>query len=233
VDPKDELIIKMGDELLRMSQHLSRLAERKMASIGDIKVKVNVEALATSEELIREFLARELAEDPNRDGMKDTPKRFIKAFREMTAGYHVKIADLFTVFEPDGYDQMILVKDVTFSSLCEHHLLPFRGKAAVAYVPHEPGAGPRKIVGLSKLARVVDAFAMRCQVQERMTKEIAEAVWDNLAPAGVAVLVEAHHQCMSCRGVRKAEAVMVTSALLGCFRNEPETRAEFFSLVKG
>ena len=179
-----------------------------------------------TEKLIQEFLARHLVEDPTREGLVDTPKRFAKAFLEMTSGYHVDVSGLFTVFDKETYDQMVVVKDVEFTSLCEHHLLPFVGVAHVGYIPED------KIVGLSKIARVVDAFARRLQVQERLTMQVAAAIQTHLRPRGVAVLMEAHHQCMSCRGVRKANAKMVTSEVLGCFRDEPETRAEFFSLVR-
>lgn len=221
MDAKDELIIKMGDELLRMSQHLSKVAEKRMPPRPpDI-------SLVSSEDLIKEFLERHLPESPDRDGMRDTPKRFVKAFLEMTSGYHVKVADLFTVFEKGTYDQMIVVRGIDFTSLCEHHFLPFKGVAHVGYLPSD------KIVGLSKLARVVDAFSRRAQVQERLTTDIADAITEHLKPTGVGVLVEAHHECMSCRGVRKANAVMVTSALYGTFRTEPETRAEFLTLARG
>lgn len=167
-----------------------------------------------------------VGENPEREGLLDTPKRVVKAWYEMLGGYRIDPKEIFTTFEGEGYDEMVLLKDIEFRSFCEHHMLPFLGTAHVAYIPGE------RIVGLSKPARVVDIFSQRLQVQERLTKEIADCVGERLNPKGVAVVVEAHHQCMSCRGVKKQNTTMVTSKLVGDFR-EQVVRDEFFSLIKG
>lgn len=165
--------------------------------------------------------------DPTSEGLRDTPKRVTKAFREMTTGYQddpEKI--LSTVFE-EKYDQMVVLSDIEFVSLCEHHLLPFRGTATVGYIPDG------KVVGLSKLARLVDCYARRLQVQERMTEQIAQALIDHLNPVGVGVYVTAHHSCMGNRGVRKHEGRMSTQALYGAMMNDGNARAEFMRLAQG
>ena len=168
-----------------------------------------------------------IGEDPNRDGLRRTPERFEKAFRFLTSGYQQDPEKLlngamFTVC----YDQMVLVKDIEFYSLCEHHMLPFFGKAHVAYLPQG------KVVGLSKIPRIVDVFARRLQVQERMTQQIAEAIEDAIQPQGVGVVIEARHLCMMMRGVEKQHSAAVTSSMLGCFREEQETRTEFLSMIR-
>jgi GTP cyclohydrolase I len=171
------------------------------------------------------FDARKL--DSTSGALKDTPQRFIKAFFEMTSGYAEQAKDILgTVFDCQS-DELVIVKDVSFVSLCEHHLMPFSGVAHLGYIPKGS-----KVVGLSKLARLVDCFAKRLQLQERLTVEIASAINDYLQPAGVGVVIEASHACMSCRGVMKADARMVTSSMLGCLRDEQEARAEFLSLIK-
>lgn len=174
-------------------------------------------------------LLQHLGEDPARPGLVDTPRRVVKAWRELTAGYSQDPkAVLGRTFPSDGYDEMVVSRAIDFHSTCEHHMLPFFGQAHVGYIP-----GPdRTIVGLSKLARVVDVFARRLQVQERLTRQVADAIQSALAPVGVGVVVEAQHMCMACRGVRKANSSMVTSCLLGAFR-APETRAEFMRLIGG
>ena len=180
-----------------------------------------------AEHLLKLLINETNYEDPNRDGLKKTPERFVKAFREMTQGYKQDPAEILsTVFDDDTYDEMVMVKNVGFKSLCEHHLLLFSGTVKVAYVPSVEN---RKIVGLSKLARLVDCFAQRLQVQERLTVQIADSIMQYLNAAGAGVVIEAHHSCMSCRGVKKDGATMVTSALRGCFM-EQETRAEFLKL---
>lgn len=166
-----------------------------------------------------------IGEDPDRDGLKDTPDRIINSWKELFAGYEIEIEDLLKTFENDNYDQMVLVRDIDFTSFCEHHWLPFQGVAHVAYLPG------KQIVGLSKLARVVECYSKRLQVQERMTEEIALAIHSHLEPKGTACVVEASHLCMGCRGVKKPNAVMVTSALFGAFKNDPATRAEFMAFV--
>ena len=178
------------------------------------------------QDLIRKLLA-DLGEDPSREGLVDTPKRVEKAYRFLTSGYDADIDQvlnnaLFTV----DYSEMVIVKDVDFYSLCEHHLLPFFGKCHVAYIPSN------KVIGLSKIPRLIDVFARRLQVQERLTNQIAETIRDKIAPVGVAVVMEATHLCMSMRGVEKQNSFAVTSAMLGAFRSSARTRMEFLELLK-
>lgn len=167
------------------------------------------------------FLLTMIGEDCDRDGLKDTPERFARAYMEMTAGYEQHPSDILSTTFDVEYDEMVIVRGIGFHSLCEHHMLPFSGVAHVGYLP---GA---KVVGLSKVVRLVHCFAQRLQIQERMTMQIAESMQAHLKPRGVGVVVQAHHSCMSCRGVR-ADATMVTSALLGHTRTEG--RAEFLKL---
>ncbi len=172
-------------------------------------------------------LLESVGEDPAREGLLETPKRVVKAWGEMTQGYKENPAEILAkVFSEESSDSMILVRGIPFVSLCEHHCLPFTGTAHVAYIP---GAG--RVVGLSKLARLVHCYARRFQVQERLTKQIVDAITEHLKPVGAACVIEAHHSCMSLRGVR-AGATMVTSELQGRFR-DAEVRAEFLALVRG
>jgi GTP cyclohydrolase I len=178
------------------------------------------------QELIKKLLV-ELGEDPEREGLLDTPKRVAKAFEFLTSGYRADIDQvlnnaLFTV----DYSEMVIVKDVDFYSLCEHHLLPFFGKCHVAYIP------TTRVIGLSKIPRLVDVFARRLQVQERLTNQIAGTIRDAVDPLGVAVVMEATHLCMSMRGVEKQNSFAVTSAMLGAFRDHARTRMEFLELIK-
>ena len=168
-----------------------------------------------------------VGEDPNRDGLKRTPERMAKAIRFLTRGYQEDPAQLLrgALFEVD-YDEMVIVKDIEMFSLCEHHMLPFFGKVHVAYLPKG------KVIGLSKIPRLVDMFARRLQVQERLTKQIAEAIKEAIDPIGVGVVIEARHLCMMMRGVEKQHSATVTSSMLGAFRNEQETREEFLSLIR-
>ena len=181
---------------------------------------------ASFEELMRELLVR-LGEDPQRDGLLDTPARMVKSMQYLTKGYQedpekiVKEA-LFDV----GYDEMVIVKDIEMFSLCEHHLLPFFGKVHVAYIPNG------KVIGLSKIPRLIDVFARRLQVQERLTVQIAESIQNAIQPQGVGVVVEARHLCMMMRGVEKQHSAAVTSSMLGVFRDEQETRQEFLALIR-
>jgi GTP cyclohydrolase I len=176
--------------------------------------------------LIEELL-RELGEDTQREGLDRTPERVEKALRYFTSGYAQDVKEVLNdaMFVED-YDEMVIVKDIDFSSLCEHHLLPFIGKVHVAYMPQ------RKIVGLSKIPRMVEMFSRRLQVQERLTTQIANTLNEALQPRGVAVVVEAIHLCMLMRGVEKQNSKAITSAMLGAFRDRPETRAEFMELIK-
>jgi len=171
-------------------------------------------------------LVEELGEDPTREGLADTPRRVAESLRFLTEGYGQDPAAIVgdALFD-EPYDDMVVVRDVNFFSLCEHHLLPFFGRAQVAYLPRG------KVVGLSKVPRIVDAFAHRLQLQERMTRQIAEALNEVLEPNGVAVVVEARHLCMEMRGVEKHEAETVTSCMLGAFRDDRRTRAEFLDLI--
>ncbi len=173
-----------------------------------------------------------IGDDPNREGLRDTPKRVLKAWQEMTVGYRQdpKVI-LQRDFESRFYDQVIACPWVEFHSVCEHHLLPFFGYAHVGYLPSSKQA-ERRVVGLSKLARLVDCFARRLQIQEQMTVQIANALEEVLAPDGVAVVVQAKHLCMSCRGVQKHKASMVTSSMRGCFRNDGPARQEFFKMIE-
>jgi len=181
---------------------------------------------ASFEELVREMLVR-LGEDPQREGLLRTPERVHKAFEFLTRGYNedpeamLKKA-LFTV----TYDEMVIVKDVEVFSLCEHHMLPFFGKVHVAYIPNG------KVIGLSKIPRLIEIFSRRLQIQERLTTQIAETIQKVIQPQGVGVVIEARHLCMMMRGVEKQHSQAVTSSMLGCFREEQETRTEFLSLIR-
>jgi GTP cyclohydrolase I len=178
------------------------------------------------QDIIRQLL-KELGEDPAREGLLDTPKRVEKSLRSLTSGYAADVDAvlnnaLFTV----DYNEMVIVKDIDFYSLCEHHLLPFFGKCHVAYIPQG------RVVGLSKIPRLVEIFARRLQVQERLTNQIAETLREKIRPLGVAVVMEASHLCMSMRGVEKQNSSAVTSAMLGVFRDDPRTRMEFLDLIR-
>jgi len=182
---------------------------------------------ASSADLLRELLVR-LGEDPEREGLKRTPERAAAALAHLTKGYaedpeQVLRSALFTV----DYDEMVIVKDIEMFSLCEHHMLPFFGKVHIAYIPNG------KVIGLSKLPRLVDIFARRLQVQERLTVQIAETIQQAIEPQGVAVVVEARHLCMMMRGVEKQHSAAVTSSMLGVFRDEHQTRQEFLALIHG
>jgi GTP cyclohydrolase I len=170
-----------------------------------------------------------LGEDPTRDGLIKTPHRVAKMYEELFAGFGENPADHLEVTFAADHDEMVMVRDIPFASLCEHHLIPFIGKAHVAYIPGDDG----RITGLSKLARLVDGYAKRLQVQERMTTEIADAVENALAPKGVLVVVEAEHLCMSMRGVKKSGTSTVTSAVRGLFRSDASTRMEAMQFVRG
>jgi len=181
---------------------------------------------ATFDELVREMLVR-LGEDPDREGLLRTPERVHKAYQHLTRGYQSDPEELlrgalFTV----TYDEMVIVKDIEMFSLCEHHMLPFFGKVHIAYIPKG------KVIGLSKLPRLVEVFSRRLQIQERLTTQIAETIQKAIEPQGVGVVIEARHLCMMMRGVEKQHSSAVTSSMLGCFREEQETRTEFLSLIR-
>ena len=177
------------------------------------------------EETVREIL-KIIGEDPKREGLRGTPRRVAKAWEFLTSGYTKDVQRILNgaVFT-EKYDEMVIVKNIDFFSLCEHHMLPFYGKAHVAYIPHG------KILGLSKIPRIVEIFSRRLQVQERMTQQIADTLYETLEPDGVAVVIEAKHLCMMMRGVEKQNSVATTSAMLGSFREDERTRNEFLKLV--
>jgi GTP cyclohydrolase I len=183
-------------------------------------------ASLTTQELYRELLLR-IGEDPTRDGLIDTPERLEKSMAFLTRGYAQDVTSVLhdALFDVE-YDEMVIVKDVEFFSLCEHHLLPFFGKAHIAYLPKG------KVIGLSKLPRLVDVFARRLQVQERLTTQIADAITEAIQPQGVAVILEAQHLCMMMRGVEKQHSATVTSAMRGVFKTQMQTRNEFLSLIR-
>ena len=191
--------------------------------LHDSKIELPQESVA---DLVRKMIAL-VGEDPNREGLRKTPERFEKALKFLTSGYHQNLDSVmngatFAV----AYDEMVVVKDIEFFSLCEHHLLPFFGKAHVAYLPN------KRVLGLSKIARLVNMFARRLQIQERMTSQIAQAIEEKISPEGVGVIIEARHLCMQMRGVEKQHGQAVTSAMLGSFRHNKQTRDEFLSLVR-
>jgi GTP cyclohydrolase IA len=178
------------------------------------------------QEIIRQLLA-ELGEDPSREGLLDTPKRVEKALAFLTSGYAADVdATLNNALFSVDYNEMVIVRDIDFYSLCEHHLLPFFGKCHVAYIPQG------RVLGLSKIPRLVDIFARRLQIQERLTNQIAETLREKVDPMGVAVVMEATHLCMAMRGVEKQNSVATTSAMLGVFREDARTRMEFLELIR-
>jgi GTP cyclohydrolase IA len=180
----------------------------------------------STQELYRELLSR-IGEDPTRDGLLRTPERMEKSMAFLTRGYKMDVTEVLhnALFDVD-YDEMVIVKDIEFFSQCEHHLLPFFGKAHIAYVPEG------KVIGLSKIPRLVDVFSRRLQVQERLTRQIGDAITEAIHPQGVAVILEAQHLCMMMRGVEKQHSSTVTSAMLGVFKTQLQTRNEFLSLVR-
>jgi GTP cyclohydrolase I len=196
-----------------------------MAKTTDIVIPEAADAGKIAE-LVRQMLV-EVGEDPNREGLRRTPERFEKALRYLTSGYNQDPGKLLNgAMFSVSYDEMVVVKDIEVYSLCEHHLLPFFGKCHVAYIPN------KKVVGLSKVARLVNMYARRLQIQERLTSQIAQAISDQLTPQGVGVIIEARHLCMVMRGVEKQHSAAVTSAMLGAFRENKQTRDEFLSLVR-
>ncbi len=202
---------------------------RHVMEVEAVHAGTQQDALAnvSTQELYREMIRR-VGEDPARDGLVRTPERMEKSMTYLTRGYEQTVEEVLhdALFDVE-YDEMVIVKDIEFYSLCEHHLLPFFGKAHVAYVPKG------KVIGLSKTARLVDVFARRLQVQERLTRQVAEAIEEAINPQGVAVILEAQHLCMMMRGVEKQHSHTVTSAMLGVFKTQMQTRNEFLSLVRG
>lgn len=181
---------------------------------------------AEAEEAVR-TLIRWAGDDPGREGLLNTPSRVVRAYEEWFGGYEIDPVDLLqrTFEETDGYDEMVVLRDIRFESFCEHHLAPIIGTAHIAYLPDH------RVIGISKLARLVEVFAKRLQIQEKMTAQIANSLNDVLMPKGVAVVLEATHQCMTTRGVHKSGVSMVTSRMLGAFRDDPTTRREFLAMI--
>ncbi len=174
-------------------------------------------------------IIKAIGEDPNREGLADTPSRVADMYTELFMGLDKDPKEELTVIYEEGHREMVIVKDIPFYSMCEHHLLPFYGTVHIGYIPDVDG----RIVGLSKLARVVEILARRPQVQERMTTQIANTIMDGLKPSGVAVIVQGEHLCMIMRGIKKPGSSIITSAIRGAFRSRPESRAEFLSLIQG
>lgn len=189
-----------------------------------LKKKVDLKKIADGVRLMLEGMG----EDPGRDGLLKTPDRVAEFYAELTEGMWTNPSEHIVPLPGDSHDEMVIVKDISIASVCEHHLAPFTGKCHIAYIP----MGGR-IVGLSKLARIAEVFARRLQVQERLTQQIAQTLFDKLEPLGVMVVIEAEHTCMTLRGVKKPGAITITSAVLGGFRKDPRTRAEAMSLIKG
>jgi GTP cyclohydrolase I len=197
-----------------------------------VKTSPHTEAAASrptreqAEDAVR-TLIRWAGDDPAREGLRDTPRRVTKAYEEFFSGYQVDAEDILrrTFSETNGYDEMVVLRDIRFESHCEHHIAPIIGKAHIAYMPD------RRVIGISKLARLVEIFSKRLQIQEKMTAQIANAIQDVLQPKGVAVVVEGAHQCMTTRGIHKPGVTMVTSTMLGIFRDNSSTRREFLAMI--
>src|SRR5687768_3603769 len=191
---------------------------------GDDRPAVDLDMIARGVSLILEGIG----EDPTRPGLRETPRRVSEMYAELTAGMREDPKQHVVPLPGDKHDEMVIVKDISIASLCEHHLAPFVGKCHIAYIPKEG-----RILGISKLARLAETFSRRLQLQERLTTDIANTLFEGLRPIGVMVVIEAEHTCMTLRGVRKADAKTVTSAVLGGFRSDPRTRAEAMALIKG
>lgn len=176
------------------------------------------------EKLIRELL-QHIGENPAREGLKDTPARVIKSYQKLFSGYGQNPADLVRTFDGENYDEMIIAQNIEFYSMCEHHMLPFFGKVHIGYIPGS------KIIGISKLPRLIEVFSRRLQNQERLTSQIAKAIFEHLRPKGVGVVIEAQHFCMMARGIEKQNSKMITSSLIGLFKNNNTTRSEFLNLI--
>src|SRR2546423_2155581 len=202
----------------------TELTDAEQDSANREQRKVDLELIARGVRLILEGIG----EDPERAGLQDTPQRVAEMYAELTAGMREDPQQHVIPLPGDKHDEMVIVKDINIASICEHHLAPFVGKCHIAYIPK---AG--RIVGLSKLARLAEVFARRLQVQERLTSEIANTLYEGLQPLGVMVVIEAEHTCMTLRGVKKPGAITITSTVLGGFRKDPRTRAEAMALIKG
>jgi GTP cyclohydrolase IA len=213
--------------LQKFKQEFAMSAPRKSSPSGsDMPASADRPSREEAEAAVR-VLLRWAGDNPGREGLLDTPARVVRAYEEFFQGYEQNPHEILarTFSEVQGYDEMIVLKDIRFESYCEHHMVPIIGRAHVAYLPNQ------RVVGISKLARLVDAFAKRLQIQEKMTAQIADTLNEVLQPIGCGVILEAAHQCMSTRGVHKAGVSMVTSRMLGTFRDDPSTRREFLSIV--
>ena len=191
-----------------------------------VRTSTGLPTQAEAEEAVR-TLIRWAGDDPGREGLLDTPRRVVKSYREFFSGYEADPAEILTrtFSETDGYDEMIVLKDIRFESHCEHHMAPIIGRAHIAYLPR------KRVVGISKLARLLDCYAKRLQIQEKLTAQIANTLNEELQPRGVAVVIDASHQCMTTRGVHKAGTSMVTSRMLGSFRDDADTRRDFLGMI--
>ncbi len=209
-----------------MSSEITSIGLEKIIQEQQDKASSDRPSRHEAEEAIR-TLIRWAGDDPKREGLVDTPNRVVRAYEEFFAGYWESPVELLerTFEEVDGYDEMVVLKDIRFESHCEHHMVPIIGKAHIGYLPD------KRVVGISKLARVMEVYAKRLQIQEKFTSQVANAIQEVLQPVGVGVVVEAAHQCMTTRGVKKPGVTMVTSALLGSFRTEAQTRREFLDLI--
>jgi GTP cyclohydrolase IA len=202
----------------------TKFSEEQEGSLDAQRSEVDLETIARGVRLILEGLG----EDPERAGLRETPRRVAEMFVELTAGMHEDPRAHVVPLPGDKHDEMVIVKDISVASLCEHHLAPFVGKCHIAYIPKDG-----RILGISKLARLAETFSRRLQLQERLTTDIANTLYEGLTPVGVMVVIEAEHTCMTLRGVRKSGAKTITSAVLGGFRNDPRTRAEAMALITG
>mmetsp|Transcript_7932 Transcript_7932/g.12731 ORF Transcript_7932/g.12731 Transcript_7932/m.12731 type:complete len:262 (+) Transcript_7932:320-1105(+) len=231
LDNSEELIVKKNTAASSSSSSLASLCD-----VDDKEMDLVLSKTPTSDEEAEKMkrmtdavrtLLECLGEDPNREGLLDTPKRVAKAMKFFTSGYQMDMSTVLNgaIFE-ENHDELVLVRDIQIFSQCEHHMVPFFGKMHIAYIPNG------RVVGLSKLARIAEVFARRLQVQERLTKQVAQAVWDALKPQGVAVVCECQHMCMVSRGVQKAGSSTVTSCMLGVFRDDERTRREFLGLIR-
>jgi GTP cyclohydrolase I len=202
----------------------TKFTEEQNTLPGEQSSTVDLDTIARGVRMILEGLG----EDPDRPGLLETPRRVAEMFAELTAGMHEDPSAHVVPLPGDKHDEMVIVKDISVASLCEHHLAPFVGKCHIAYIPKDG-----RILGISKLARLAETFSRRLQLQERLTTDIANTLYEGLAPVGVMVVIEAEHTCMTLRGVRKSGAKTITSAVLGGFRNDPRTRAEAMALITG
>lgn len=209
-----------------MIRHNSQSGPTPLRDHGEAQAVANRPSKADAEEAVR-TLIRWAGDDPNREGLQGTPDRVTRSYEEFFAGYHQDPESILrtTFEETEGYDEMVVLRNIDYESHCEHHMVPIIGKAHVAYLPNN------RVVGISKLARVVEAYAKRLQIQEKMTAQVANTINDVLSPKGVAVVIEGNHECMSTRGVHKPDVTMVTSTMLGAFRDDPSTRREFLAFI--